>query len=138
MIDKIVWQPYGLWGHSYDFGVLMDEDFAREMIRLELPEGRQTRTNELGNDELQRREINWKNPYQFHENTAFVEGFYLGMNGVWLAIESYTTREDLLKDEGKGSPIKYFSHNVDTLKQRNALLNLMDMWVHFSDVMGKS
>ncbi len=137
MVDRIVWQPFGLWGEKQDFSALMDEDFAREMIRLKLPEGRQESMNELANKELQRMQVNWRHPYQFHEDTAFVEQIYLGQNGVWLAIESYTIRTDLLKKVGTGKPIRYLSHNVDILKQRNDLLNLMDLWVHYSDVIGK-
>ena len=136
MMDGIVWQPFGLWGRNQDFGVLMDECFAREMISLKIPEERQGRMNEMANEELRRRGVNWKNPYQFHKDTAFIEQIYLGQNGVWLAIESYTTRADLLKDKEIGKHIIYYSHNVDTSKQRNDLLNLMDLWVHYSDAIG--
>jgi len=65
-MDKIIWQPVGLREGRAGFGVIMNEDFAREMIRLKSPKEFQKRLNQFAASHLSRLGIDWERPFQFY------------------------------------------------------------------------
>ncbi len=128
-MKKIIWTPE-LYG-TCNFRIYLDEDFAREIIQTKISDKEQARMNELANEELERLETNWLDPYKFHKDSCFVTQFYIGQNGVWLST-NYQTTKDLLKGEKSSKPIKYNSHNVDIPKQAYVLMTLFDKWVEYA------
>ena len=69
-MEKTIWTPR-LYGRG-DFGIYLERDFAKEMIKSKIPIKRQNRMNELANEELKRFGINWSNPYTFHKDSCFI------------------------------------------------------------------
>lgn len=129
-MDKTIWTPR-LYG-SCDFGIYLDRDFAREMIQSKVSNERQTRMNELANEELKRLGTNWLNPYTFHKDSCFISQFYIGQNGVWLST-NHQTIDDLLNGKESSKPIEYNSHNVDVPSQSYVLMRLFDQWIEYAD-----
>ena len=106
---------------------------TKEMFDAKLDPERERAFNNLADEMLKRRfDISWPESFQFHEDTAFVSGFYLGRNGLWLST-NYTNIESLEKGENKKDPIEYFAHNADIMKESYALMALVDMWVQYSE-----
>jgi hypothetical protein len=131
-MDKIIWQPEFFLEH--DFKIYLDSEFARTMIQSSISFDRQQRMNVIGNDELQRRGINWKDPFHFHQDSCFIDQFYIGRNGVWLATD-YHSRDSLMSFNAFVKPIEYHSHNVDTAQEKIALMRLVDIWVKYSEIL---
>lgn len=129
-MEKIIWAPR-LYGRC-DFGIYLDRDFAKDMIKSKIPIKRQNHMNELANEELNRFGINWLNPYTFHKDSCFITQFYLGQNGVWLSTD-YQIIENLLEEKESSKLISYHSHNTDTSKQAYVLMALFDKWIEYSD-----
>ncbi len=129
-MERTLWTPH--FSAKYDFMVYLDRHFAREMIQSKIPSERQGAMNNLGNEVLKDLDTNWLNPYTFYRKSCFVNQFYLGQNGVWLAAD--ITLNELVR--GKSTkPIEYHSHNVDTPKQAHALLTLFDRWVQYAEIL---
>ena len=116
-------------GPAYDFSVLLDYGFAQSMIAARPPLSAQQRMNELGKQALQKRGVRWPDPYTFHENSALINQFYIGGNGVWLA----ASRADIDALQTRDNPLLYSSHNVDCSKDAFALLTLVDLWAAYAD-----
>jgi len=133
MIKKIVWQPRAIYQPGYNLGIYLDRDFAKEMIKAEIPMEKQNITNKLGYEMLKEKGHDWHHPYFFYGDTAFVIQFSLGENGVWLAVDGLYGESPL--KVYKSDNIEYSSHNVDNLSQRNALMALVDLWVEYSDIL---
>jgi len=129
-MKRTLWTPR-LYGEC-DFGVYLDQDFAKEMIQSRVPIERQTNMNELANKELKRLGTYWLNPYTFYEDSCFITQFYIGQNGVWLST-NHNTIDDLLSGKECSKPIEYDSHNVDTPKQAYILMALFDKWIEYAD-----
>ncbi len=129
-MEKTIWTPC-LCGR-YDFEVYLDTGFARDMIRSRIPIEKQTRMNELANEELKILKTNWLNPYTFYKDSFFITQFYIGQNGVWLSIDDQSIG-DLLSEKESLKTIKYASHNIDTPKQFYILMTLFDKWVKYAD-----
>lgn len=129
-MEKTIWTPR-LYGYC-DFGVYLDEDFARDLIQSKVPDERQRRMNELANEELKTMGEYWLSPYTFHEDSCFISQIYIGQNGVWLST-NYQTIDELLKGKESSKPIEYTSHNVDSPKQAYVLMRLFDKWVEYAD-----
>jgi len=130
-VEKTIWTPR-LYGRC-DFGIYLDEDFAKEMIQSYISTERQNKMNELGNDELKIFEINWLNPYMFYKNSCFITQFYIGQDGAWLST-NHQSVDELIRGESY-KPIQYNSHNIDTTKQAYVLMRLFDKWIEYSDVL---
>jgi len=133
-MKEIVWQP--VRQNEYEFGVLLDTNFAKKMLKTPLSLEYQNRLNKLATEELKRHNTNWSNPYSFENNSCLISQIYLGQNGVWLA----ATRSSLdkLQMDELTEPLIYNSHNVDTSKQAWDLTAMFDLWIHYSDVLIKS
>lgn len=132
MVDKIIWQPEFIFEH--DFKVLLNRDFAKEMIKAKMPDGMERRMNQLANEKLKELGVHWLNPYTFHGDSCFLSQIYLGQNGLWLST-SYRDIEDLGRDNIPSKPVEYYTHNVDMLSQAYHLMRMFDMWIHYSDVL---
>ncbi|GAJ08284.1 unnamed protein product, partial [marine sediment metagenome] len=130
IMKKTIWTPR-LYGRC-DFGVYLDRDFAKEMFQSKVPTERQTRMNELANEELKRLGTDWLNPYTFYKDSCFITQFYIGQNGVWLSTNRQTI-DNLLKEKESSKLIEYDSHNIDTPKQAYVLMALFDKWVEYAD-----
>ncbi len=129
-MEKTIWTP-SLYGRC-DFGIYLDRNFAKEMVKSKVPIKKQNRMNELANEELKRFGINWLNPYTFQKDSCFITQFYIGQNGVWLSTD-HLTIENLLKEKESSKLIEYNSHNTDTSKQAYILMLLFDTWVRYAD-----
>jgi len=132
-MDKIVWQPTYLHTRGYEFNILLDWEFAEKMIGITLSDDFRDRLNEYGAKVVKEKGHSWLSPYQFYEDTAFVDQFSLGENGVWLAADTTSGRSPLEVFK-KPNPIKFSSHNVDHSSHGYTLKALVDMWIYYSDV----
>jgi hypothetical protein len=132
-MEKIIWQPSII--NRYNFAVSLDRDFAREMMKAQIPAERQKKMNEIGNKDLKELGINWLNPYTFYANSCFVNQIYIGRNGVWLSTKCNSDNIERLLKKGETKPIEYHSHNVDTSQEAYVLMNLFDKWVNLSDAL---
>lgn len=130
-MEKLIWQP--VFCSGYDFKVCLDEVFAREMIRSQVPIKKLERMNQLANEDLKRWKMNCLDPYSFHGDSCFLRQIYLS-EGRWLATD-YHSRTNLLKDKILLKPIEYNSHNVDTPRKAFILMALFDKWIKYSDVL---
>ena len=130
-MGRIIWQPTSLYQPGFDFEILLDSEFSKEMIKTNLSQDAQERMNGLGTDLTTRLGQRWLTPFTFNGNTAFVSQFSLGQNGVWLAVDDYFNTSS--SDDQK--PIKYTSHNVDNSSQAHVLMALVDLWVSYADTL---
>ena len=133
MSNKIIWQPFVLYQPYFDFGILLSRDFCREMLETKLSREIQIKTNNLCLEVSERFGFNYPEPVTFYEDTAFISQFYLGNNGVWLAIDQ-SNKRSLLEYPDEKELIKYSSHNVDNSKQAYALMALVDWWAEYADI----
>ena len=129
-MEGIIWTPR--FHRRYDFGVLLDRNFAESMVQSQISKERQKRMNELANNDLKSMGIGWLNPYSFHGSSCFVDQVYIGRNGVWLST-NHREIELLLRGEESPKPVQYNSHNVDTSHEAYVLMALFDKWVYFSE-----
>tara|TARA_Y100000034_G_scaffold3996_2_gene4728 strand:+ start:53 stop:463 length:411 start_codon:yes stop_codon:yes gene_type:complete len=131
MESRLIWQIGGLSLESNAFNISLERVFAQIMIKSLSSVEAQERMNKLAEEYLEIKRINWKNPYQFYRGTGIVTNIGLGMNGTWLEID-FSDRNSLLQDINKTKPIRYYTHNVDTLEEKDALIFLFDKWVNYS------
>jgi hypothetical protein len=125
--ERIVWQPYNFQQTgSKGFAVLLDREFAKEMLSVTLEPRLRDRMNELAKER-----IKTFNPhYLFYKNTAFVGQFNLGSGGIWLAVDGTNGRNPLKVFD---RTIKYSPHNIDTTSDVHNLMSLFDMWIKYAD-----
>ncbi len=130
-MDKLLWTP-DLYG-TCDFGIHLNRDFAREMILSKILPEKQKRINELASEELKRLGISWISPYAFHQDSGFINRFYIGQDARLTA--NHQDIIDILQNkEPDKKTIIYNSYNVDNQSQAYALIKLFNMWIDFSDV----
>ncbi|MBD3361991.1 hypothetical protein GF358_04345 [Candidatus Woesearchaeota archaeon] len=128
MSERIIWQPTSLYGESYNFRVLLDPEFAREMCSSKL-----TRENYQNMQNLPRKLMNFSgsDPYIFHEDTCFVRQINVRAgDGKWLAVDGLEGR---LPDFSE--PINYSTHNIDYPSEALDLMRLFDLWIEYSDLL---
>ncbi len=128
---KIVWQPTSLYQEGHNFGIILDREFAKEMLSAKLDEGSRRRMNDLAH-QLHLSGIN-TSPLLFYEDTAFVFQFSIGTGGKWLATDETLGKNPL--EVFRERPITYSSHNLDTMADAYDLLRLVDFWVYYSDAL---
>ncbi|MFH1589493.1 MAG: hypothetical protein ABIB43_02920 [archaeon] len=131
MDEKVIWQPKRLMNDGYEFGVDLDKDFAFKMINAKVGPEAQHAMYEKISEYLKKKYFNYPTPLDFYEDTAFISGFYIYGNGVWLATDRHE-RNSLLKNTLDYS-INYYSHNVDNPGQAHALMGMVDVWVTYSE-----
>ena len=131
MIDKIIWQP-SFPCDGWDFVVLLDRNFARDMAGLHITPENQRKINELANKELKRKGINWLNPYNFLEDSYLVTCFNIEGNGCWLSTSESDLTRLLAAKENR--PLKYETHNCRFQSQQSALQKIFDTWIRYADV----
>ena len=128
--EKVIWMPQSLINQGYDFKVLLDRDFAKEMLSTKITSGKARNFNETA-DRLKLLGFN-KSPFLFYEDTAFVSQINSGTDGRWLATSGTSGKNPLGVFKG---PIEYYSHNMDSSVDLYMAMRLMDFWVDYSDVL---
>ncbi|MCA9487785.1 MAG: hypothetical protein KC516_02375 [Nanoarchaeota archaeon] len=128
MIDKILWQPYGLKPsknatNPYDFSIYLDWEFANKMMQNKILESKQFRFNKAIGEIY-----GFQLPLQFHENTSLLESINLGMNGRWLNLDN-SERKKL--DQNKKEPLQFYSHNIDNSTDQLNLLKIFESWINY-------
>jgi hypothetical protein len=128
MSQKIIWQPISVYQSGYGFGILLDPEFAKDMLTSNLSSDKSKRIQDFANEQLKKSNYDYPTPYIFNGDSCLVNQFYIG-DGKELGIDS------LIKFESNfDKPIKYFSHNVDYSSDAYALMKLVDLWVKCSEV----
>lgn len=134
--NKIIWQPNGLYEKLHnEFSISVDKNFAREMLETKISREVGQKLNRLGSELMG---VNGLDTFQFFEDTALVNQFYLGENGLWLALD---IREDLIKDKltsDCNKPLTYYSHNSNNISQAFDLLKVVDFYVQYSEIIKQS
>ena len=133
-MEKLIWQP--VLNQGAEFSVYLDQEFARRMIKSPASEQMRRRMNELANEDLKRFSIGWREPYLFHEGSAFISQFYIGRNGVWLSIDDNSIKQ-LQGDSVLTNPVEYHSHNVDMREESYVLMYLFDKWIRYADILSE-
>jgi hypothetical protein len=134
MTNELIWQPFGLYQQqgNYDFGIMLNPEFARKTINAILSQTVSARIQKLPEEYFGFKGIE---PYIFHENTCFVRQINVhGGDGKWLSLDNCCGGSFPRLDE----PVKYSTHNLDykpcSLDQVN-LMRLFDLWVEYADIM---
>jgi hypothetical protein len=130
--NKIIWQPNGLYQKGHDeFSLFLDRHFAKEMLETKISQQTKQKLNQLGSKLMN---ISGLETFQFFKDTAFVNQFYLGENGLWLALD---VRSDLIKQElnsNNEKPLKYYSHNCNNITHAHDLMKLVDFYTQYSEI----
>ena len=134
-MNKIVWQPIHLYQPSFDFAVYLDRKFAEEMLSSKIQQERQENLNKLAIELVKRFGLNYTSPLSFYEDSCLVTQFYIGRNGTWLAIESFSEKDLINKNNKK--LVEYHSHNVESSLEAYTLMALFDQWIEYADVLKK-
>jgi len=122
--NKIVWQPIYRPG-MFEFEVVLDRNFAMEMINTKTPVKRQNHMNDLATELLKLT----ANPYQFYRDSCFVSRLNLANNEAWL--EGDRPIENYFRNISK--PIKYYSHNADDPHKTYQLFALFSLWIRYAN-----
>jgi len=131
-LDEIVWQP--VFSGSYEFAVLLNPGFAKQMLTTPLSRERQDSMNKRAAEDLKNVRINCLSPYQFRNNSCFVSCINLGYKGLWLSTDNSTV-ESLLKNKELPDVVKYHAHNADTSFDAFHLMAMFSLWIQYSDVL---
>jgi len=141
-IEKIIWQPITLTNKGedpvgYDFGIVLDKEFAIKMLSSEIPTEKQKRLNELAIERV----FNWYKctqltPYYFYGDTALITQFNLNLgNGEWLALDAGINRIKGNNFSTDKDFILYSSHNIDFPSSSHALMTLFELWIDHYDIL---
>jgi len=128
--QEIIYRPE--FSEGYDFNIWLDKRFAKKMIGSHSPKEYLKRMNELGNEELKKFRIFYRDPYSFYNDSGMITQIYVGNNGVWLS----TDNAELFRLGGNvvfDRPIEFHSHNVRHQVEAYVLLRLFDKWVQYSE-----
>lgn len=126
----LIWQPrVDLRDSCTEFSIEVDKEFARIMGDSKIDKQKKRRMQELGVGRVKVLGYSYPEPYSFFEDSAFVTGFYLGSNGVWLAMDSEW--KDM---KFEINPV-YCSHNCDTSRDALGLMQLVSLWVEYADLL---
>lgn len=136
MEEKIIWQPQGLEKGIAEYKILLNRQFAYDMINLGIDI--QDRFNEYAQKYLKKEWSHLENieePYHFYCNTGLIERITLGHNSTGLIVDENAIKE-LLKhnQKDKNEPLYYRAHHVRSDKQVIALFTLFDFWIQNSDI----
>ena len=132
MDNKIIWQPQAIYQSGYDFGILLNSEFAEEMFNSELSREKYQRMQELP-----KKLMGFRNPepYIFHQNTCFLRQINLNAgDGKWLSLDDACG--GLKPNFNK--LIKYSTHNFDYKTSSSNVMTLMglfDLWVEYSELL---
>jgi hypothetical protein len=133
MIEKIIWQPVGLYQPGHSFQANLDREFAVDMANTTISKNTQNAMNKMGSECYKGYGFSTYKPYLFHENTGFVRQINLKAgDGVCLAVSDlYGKAPDMSSDR----PLVYDTHNVSNLDDKIALLSLFDNWISYCDIL---
>jgi hypothetical protein len=128
MEDKLFWQIEDLASSLGPcFTIKLDKDLAKKLINTKVGNNLQ---EALTKSALDKFKINFRTPLNFYEDTAFIENFYLGENGVWLQVDTYQ-KKNLIKNKLEEN-LTYDAHNVDTTFDTYRLIGLFDLWMYYA------
>ena len=130
---EIVWQPFALFGKGNEFGILVQNEYAKKLVNQIIKPESQKKLNELAYNDLSKKGLENITPYTFYKDTALVIGFYLGREGRWLTCDDTLGKNPLERYVDK--PLKYSSHNIDYKEDAHMLLSLVDMWTYYAEYM---
>lgn len=131
MNNKLIWQVADIYQKGYDFSILLNPEFGKEMLESKLSRESYERIQELPK-ELMDFKSN-PEPYIFHEDTCFLRQINLDSgNGKWLSLENVLcgTKPDLKKI------IKYSTHNFDYMTNSSdvlTMIGLFDLYISYSE-----
>lgn len=134
-MQKIIWQPVSIDTLSYEFGIIVNRDFVKQTLDLNIGSEMQRNMTRLGRDILKRYRQDSGTPFIFDGETYFVRQFDIGRDGKWLALEGCYGKNPLETQEG---PVKYFSHNCDYSSDVHTLMSLVDQWVNYFETVKKA
>ncbi|MBI3622679.1 hypothetical protein HY212_01190 [Candidatus Pacearchaeota archaeon] len=126
MKDRVVWQPGGIYQQDREFNITLESRFARKMLKIKIGAQKQGEINNLAQIILEERGFHCKEACIFHEDTALVQKFRLGMGSACLS----------LGENGrlpKSQIFKYNSDGIDFPLKAYVLMALVDLWVTYSD-----
>lgn len=123
--NKIIWQPI-FRPSMFEFEVVLDRDFAMEMVNTKIPAKRQNEMNDLAAELLNLT----TNPYQFYQDSCFVSRFNLADSRIGLA-EDHSPEYYINKKTSQ--PIKYYSHNADDPYKSHELMTLFNLWIRYAN-----
>lgn len=130
-MKEIIYQPFNVFTRGYDFGIRLDNNFARKMSCARIEKEKQARMSQIAFETERMFGFDWSTPLTFYEDTALVREFNLGNNGIWLSANSGDV--DKIVDWTHRKPLVYNSHNVDRSNQACALMALFDRWIFYSE-----
>ena len=126
MANQIIWQPQKIYQPGYDFDILLDSEFAKEMFNSELSQENYQKMQELPKKLMG---FQKPEPYIFHKNTCFIRQINLNAEeGKWLYLDDACGGAKPNFDK----PIKYSTHNFDYGTYSSDIVTLMglfDLWV---------
>jgi len=130
--NRIVWQIQGLSQTSFDFHVLLNRSFAKEMLEIDFRKG-QVRMNSLGESLIKKSKYyNESSPYIFEGNSALVRQINLNSGqGIWLALEGQFGQ---IPDLSRPEPLRYTPNNMDSIHDTVGLLKLFDLYIFYSNI----
>lgn len=129
-VEPLIWQPRGVYQPSYDFGILVDAEFARRMIVSSVGLERGRGMKEMALETIGRFGFSCANPLEFYKESALATQFSIGTGGTWLAI--FQEDKAALLDGNLEGHVRYDSHNVDAPKKAYALMALVDLWAEYA------
>jgi hypothetical protein len=127
---RIIWQPFALYQPGSDFGIYLDRDFARKMLETKLSLEDRIRVKQLLLEVSESFGFSYPEPANFHEDTAFIKGFYLN-DGALLTIDQASLHH--LINNPKKELLRYYSEEVNSPKKAQTLMALVDWWVEYAD-----
>jgi hypothetical protein len=130
-MEKILWQPLGLYQPGYGFEILIDREFAKKSFELKIGLANQNRFNQMVGELITKIRQPHHGSYQFFEDSYLVTQFTVPGNGIWLNAENTFGRNPVELSPG---PIRYHSHNVDCSSDACNLMALVDMWTEYFDI----
>ncbi len=133
MSNQIIWQPQNLYQPGYNFEILLNPEFARQMYESEL-----TRENYQEMQDLPKKLLGFEKPepYIFRGNTCLVSQINLDAGaGRWLNLEATPDTKPKFDKS-----VKYSTHNFDTACSSDVLtlMSLFDLWVEYSELIRES
>ncbi len=131
MCEKIIWQPKGIYQKGKDFRIILNHEFANEMINSRLSRKDYLSLQELPMETMG---VQIKEPYIFYKDTLFLKQINLrARDGKWLTLENFQGEEK----SAFRNQLKYSTHNLDyrpSERDIEILLGLFDLWIEYSPI----
>lgn len=129
-MESIVWQPKCLYQNSSNFKILLNSNFAKDMLESKLEDEVRYGLNKIAEELLNKRGFISNEPIIFYGDSLLVEKLDFGENSSSLILETNLNLESFLFNRKK--PLEYFSEKVNSVEQREALMSVFDLWTDYS------